>query len=123
MLNTVPPARGCENDPSKTFLASAAERWRKYRYASVANRREDLRACLKGIQVEQLNSNGEYSRFCCDDSCTVIGASRSEATSMGRFQYFFGAVIVNEPEELLRNVAVKFGAPVVVKSKKRRIAK
>ena len=85
----------------------------------ILDRRDDLRAGLKGVQVEQLKSTGEWFGFCCDDSCTVIGASRPETTSMGRFDYVFGAVIVNESEKLLRDTAVKFGAAVVVKPKRR----
>lgn len=85
----------------------------------VLDRREDLRAALKGVQIEQLKSAAEWFGFCCDDSYTVIGATRHEATSMGRFDYVFGALIVNEPEKLLRDMAVKFGGiPVTVRKKR-----
>lgn len=86
----------------------------------VLDRRQELRLSLNGIQVEQLKSTGEWFGFCCDDSYTVIGASRPEHTSMGRFDYLFGALIVNESEKLLRDTAVKFGAAVVVKPKRTR---
>lgn len=85
----------------------------------VLDRRKEMRRGLAGIQVEQLKSAGEWFGFCCDDSYTVIGASRPETTSMGRFDYVTGAVIVNEPEKLLRDTAVKFGAAVVVRPKRR----
>lgn len=85
----------------------------------VLDRRQELRLSLKGVQVEQLKSTGEWFGFCCDDSYTAIGAARSEPTSMGRFDYFFGALVLNESESLLRDTAVKFGAAVVVKQKRR----
>lgn len=83
------------------------------------DRRKELRPSLNGVQVEQLKSTGEWFGFCCDESYTVIGASRPEQTSMGRFDYVFGALIVNESEKLLRDTAIKFGAAVVVKAKRR----
>ncbi|MGQ2995040.1 MAG: hypothetical protein ACT6R4_13735, partial [Variovorax sp.] len=87
----------------------------------VLDRRQELRPSLNGVQVEQLKSTGDWFGFCCDESYTVIGASRPELTSMGRFDYIFGALIVNESEKLLRDTAVKFGAAVVVKPKRRRL--
>lgn len=89
----------------------------------VLDRREDLRAGLKGVQIEQLKSASEWFGFCCDDSYTVIGATRHEATSMGRFDYVFGALIVNEPEKLLRDMAVKFGGIPVTVRRKRKLTK
>jgi hypothetical protein len=86
----------------------------------VLDRRQELRLSLKGVQVEQLRSTGEWFGFCCDDLYTAIGTSRPESTSMGRFDYVFGALIVNEPDKLLRDTAIKFGAAVVVKSKRTR---
>lgn len=89
----------------------------------VLDRREDLRASLKGVQIEQLKAASEWFGFCCDDSYTVIGATRHEATSMGRFDYVFGALIVNEPEKLLRDLAVKFGGTLVTVRQKRKLTK
>jgi len=89
----------------------------------VLDRREDLRAGLMGVQIEQLKSAAEWFGFCCDDSYTVIGATRHETTSMGRFDYVFGALIVNEPEKLLREMAVKFGGVAVTVRQKRKLAK
>lgn len=85
----------------------------------VLDRRQELRPSLDGVQVEQLRSTGDWFGFCCDESYTVIGVSRPESTSMGRFDYVFGALIINESEKLLRDTAVKFGAAVVVKPKRK----
>lgn len=87
--------------------------------SQVLDRRRELRPSLNGVQVEQLKSTGEWYGFCCDESYTVIGASRPEQTSMGRFDYVFGALIVSESDQLLRDTAVKFGAAVVVKQRRR----
>lgn len=85
----------------------------------ILDRRPELRPSLNGVQVEQMTSTGDWFGFCCDELYTVIGASRAELTSMGRIDYVFGALIVNESEKLLRDTAVKFGAAVVIKPKRR----
>ncbi|MET3516614.1 hypothetical protein ABIC63_004413 [Pseudacidovorax sp. 1753] len=86
------------------------------------DRRQDLRSSLVGVQVEELKSIGDWFGFCCDQMYTVIGTSRPESTSMGRFDYAFGAFIVDESEKLLRDTAIKFGAAVVIKPKRRRLS-
>lgn len=90
--------------------------------SQLLDRRQDLRSSLAGVQVEQLKSVGDWFGFCCDELYTVIGTSRPESTSMGRFDYSFGALIVDESEKLLRDTAIKFGAAVVIKPKRRRLS-
>lgn len=76
---------------------------------------------LQGANFIQMPAASEWCGFCCDDVFAVVGKTKASTCSMGRFDTFFGAVVLQrqQPKQFLAQLAINSGAPVTVKPKRR----
>ena len=76
-----------------------------------------------GAKLVRMHAGGEWTGFTCDDAFGVVGKASECACSMGRFQSFFGAVVLRgqQPTRLLEELATRSSAPVQVKARRVKI--
>lgn len=79
-----------------------------------------LRSTLRGASIQFTPTEGSWCGFCIDGEYELIAASKVAASSTGKGDAFFGALVVtSDGGRLLRDVAIASGAPVRVKPKRR----
>lgn len=89
--------------------------------ARAINQDESARAALNGILIVEMVAVSAWCGFCCDQAFVVAGSSMGSNSPMGRCEAFFGVLLSNEPnlQQLLRDVAITSGVPVLKKKKTR----